>query len=124
VPLHTIASPDHPLIGRPITVDELRDRSTLLGQEERCSFWMATRTWLGQGTDLIKVGGIPQVKQWVAEGRGVAVLPDFAVTQELQTGRLAVLDLDTPPLTLRLVWRAARAAEQPLRELLYALSQT
>lgn len=123
VALHTVAGPDHALVGRPITVDELRAGSTLLGQEERCAFWMATRTWLGPGTDLIKVGGIPQIKQWVGEGRGVAVLPDFAVHEELETGRVVALDLDTPPLTLRLAWRADRAAEQPLTQLLYALSQ-
>ena len=124
VVLHTIACPDHPLLGGPVTADALRHGCTLLGQEERCSFWMATRTWLGPGTDLIKVGGIPQIKQWVVQGRGVAVLPDFAVQDELDAGQVAVLDVDTPRLTLRLAWRADRAEEQPLRELLYALSQT
>ncbi|HLT61576.1 MAG TPA: LysR family transcriptional regulator [Microlunatus sp.] len=123
VPMIAVAGPGHPLLGRPVAAAELRREATLIGQESRCAFWMATRRWLGPGTDLTAVGGLAQVREWVAAGRGVAVLPDFAVRDDLIAGRIRALDLTPPPLWLRLIWRASRAAEEPLRTLLYALSQ-
>ncbi len=123
VPMVTVTGAGHPLLGRPVTAAEIRDGATLVGQESRCSFWLATRRWLGPDVDLIGVGGLAQVRDWVAAGRGVAVLPDFAVRADVEAGRLGVLDIATPPLQLRLLWRETPDEPEPLRSLLYALSQ-
>lgn len=119
----TVADPNHALLGRPVSPREVRDGAILIGQESRCSFWIATRRWLGQGTDLTAVGGLAQVREWVAAGRGVAVLPDFVVRDDLDRGRLQALDTPTPPLQLRLVGRESRSEAEPVRTLLYALTQ-
>ncbi|MFW6694415.1 LysR family transcriptional regulator [Streptomyces sp. MAR4 CNX-425] len=123
VPMTTVARPGHPLAGRPVTQTDIRHGTSLVGRESRCSFWMATRRWLGPDVDLTAAGGLAQVREWVAAGRGVAVLPDFAVRDDLDRGRLVALDVATPPLHLRLVWRKPRGTEEPVRTLLYAVSQ-
>lgn len=123
VPMVAVACPSHPLAGRPVSVAGLRSGAELIGRESRCSFWMATRRWLGPDVDLTAVGGLAQVREWAAAGRGVAVLPDFAVNDDLQRGRLVALDVTPPPLQLRLVWHGERGGTEPVRSLLYAVSQ-
>jgi len=123
VPMRSVAGAGHRLAGRPVSTRDLRTGTTMLGREERCSFWMATRSWLGPDTDLVAVGGLPQVREWAAAGRGVAVLPEFAVTGDLATGRLVALDVETPPLRLRLVWHRERAEDPSVLTMLYALSR-
>ncbi|MGI5217003.1 LysR family transcriptional regulator [Nocardia sp. CA-290969] len=123
VPMTTVAAPGHPLLGRPVGRAEIRRTGSLIGQESRCSFWMATQRWLGSDTDLTAVGGLAQVREWVAAGRGIAVLPEFAVRADLEAGRIAMIDAHTPPLQLRLIWLEQRAAAESLRSVLYALSQ-
>jgi DNA-binding transcriptional LysR family regulator len=119
----TVVAPGSPLLGRSVTPQDIRNTGALIGRESRCSFWMATQRWLGADTDLTAVGGLAQVREWVAEGKGIAVLPEFAVRQDLKAGRMEMLDIDTPPLQLRLIWRRDREAAGELRPLLYALSQ-
>ncbi|MEV6345516.1 hypothetical protein [Actinoplanes sp. NPDC051851] len=52
----------------------------------------------------------------------LALLPEFAVTDAVRTGTLAVLGLPLPSLTLRLVWQSAREQDPRVRDLLYAAS--
>ncbi|MEV0842066.1 LysR family transcriptional regulator [Actinocatenispora sera] len=123
VAMTVVAAPRHPLLGRPATMDEIRRTGGLLGREPGCSFWMATRRWLGPDVDLTAVGGLAQVRDWVATGRGIALLPRFAVRADLDSGRLAALDVAVPPLQLRLIWRHDDDAADRLRPLLYALTR-
>jgi DNA-binding transcriptional LysR family regulator len=123
VPMVTVAAPGHPLLGHPVTTQEIRRTGGLIGRESRCSFWMATQRWLGPDVDLTAVGGLAQVREWVAAGRGIAVLPQFAVQADLDAGRLMKIDALTPTLQLRLIWLQEREATDTLRPLLYALSQ-
>ncbi len=73
--------------------------------------------------DLTAVGGLAQIREWVATGRGIALLPEFAVHSDLVSQRLAQLDVEPPPLQLRLIWREDHNDATLLRHLLYALSQ-
>ncbi|MBL0888588.1 LysR family transcriptional regulator [Myceligenerans indicum] len=123
VEMVTVAAPDSPLTGRPVSPSEIRQGATLVGREPRCSFWMASRRWLGDTVRIAAAGGLAQVREWVATGRGVAVLPEFAVRSDLASGRLRAVDAPTPPLQLRLLWRASAAESAPVRSVLYALSQ-
>jgi DNA-binding transcriptional LysR family regulator len=59
---------------------------------------------------------------WAEQGLGIALLPEFAVTDELAAGTLVRLPLDIPPLTLRLVWRPDRESLPGVRDILYAAS--
>jgi DNA-binding transcriptional LysR family regulator len=123
VPMSVVAPSRHPLVGRPVSMAEIRHTGGLLGREPGCSFWMATRRWLGPDVDLTAVGGLAQVRDWVATGRGIALLPHFAVRADLDAGRLAALDVPVPPLQLRLIWRHDDDATDRLRPLLYALTR-
>lgn len=123
VPMVVVVPPDHPLLGRPVRMRDLQRTGGLIGRESRCSFWMATERWLGPDVDLTAVGGLAQVREWVATGRGIALLPEFTVRADLDSGRLARLDVHAPALRLRLIWREDHKAATELRHLLYALSQ-
>lgn len=123
VAMTVVAPPGHPLLGHRVSMEEVRRTGGLLGREPRCSFWMATQRWLGPDVDLTAVGGLAQVREWVATRRGIALLPKFAVRADLDSGRLAMVDAQTPPLQLRLIWREDHNAADRLRPLLYALTQ-
>jgi DNA-binding transcriptional LysR family regulator len=84
---------------------------------------LATRRWLGPEVDVTAVGGLAQVRDWVATGRGIALLPEFTVRADIASRRLAKLDVHTPPLQLRLVWREDHEDANALRHLLYALTR-
>jgi DNA-binding transcriptional LysR family regulator len=122
VEMVVVAEPTSPLLARRVGLAEVRRSGRLIGREARCSFWMAAQRWLGPDADLTAVGGLAQVREWVARGRGIALLPEFAVRQDLATGRLAKVYIDTPSLQLRLIWLAGRGDFDPLRHLLYALT--
>jgi DNA-binding transcriptional LysR family regulator len=123
VPMTVVVPPDHPLLGHPVTMQEIQQTGGLIGREARCSFWMATRRWLGPDVDLTAVGGLAQVREWVATGRGMALLPEFTVHADIASGRLAELDVHVPPLQLRLIWREGHEDASALRHLLYALTR-
>ncbi|MER7442279.1 LysR family transcriptional regulator [Micromonospora avicenniae] len=123
VAMAVVAPPQHPLLGRQVTMAEIQRTGGLIGREPRCSFWMATQRWLGPDVDLTAVGGLAQVREWVTAGRGIALLPEFAVRADLDSGRLEAVDVQAPPLGLRLIWREGQATAGRLRPLLYALTQ-
>lgn len=123
VAMTVVASPQHRLLGHRVTMEQIQHTGGLIGREPRCSFWMATQRWLGRDVDLTAVGGLAQVREWAATGRGIALLPEFAVQADLDSGRLAPVDVFTPPLKLRLIWRQDSEATRMLRPLLYALTR-
>ncbi|HVV23848.1 MAG TPA: LysR family transcriptional regulator [Pseudonocardiaceae bacterium] len=123
VAMTVVVPPGHRLLGRPVTMREIQQTGGLIGRESRCSFWMATKRWLGPDVDLTAVGGLAQVREWVATGRGIALLPEFTVHADLGSGRLAQLDVRPPPLHLRLIWCEDHKDANALRQLLYALTQ-
>ncbi|MET9589857.1 LysR family transcriptional regulator [Streptomyces sp. NPDC006516] len=122
IAMTVVAPPRHPLLGHQVSMEEIQRTGGLIGREPRCSFWMATQRWLGPDVDLTAVGGLAQVREWVATRRGIALLPEFAVQADLDSGRLARVDAQAPPLRLRLIWREDRGAAGRLRPLLYALA--
>lgn len=123
VAMTVVAPPGHPLLGHRVNMAEIQRMKGLIGREPRCSFWMATQRWLGPDIELTAVGGVAQVREWVAAGRGIALLPSFAVQADLDSGRLEAVDVQPPPLRLRMIWREYRSATTQLRPLLYALTQ-
>jgi DNA-binding transcriptional LysR family regulator len=96
---------------------------TLLVTPPGCSFRMATDRLLGADGGRTELAGVSTVKTWVAQGLGVALLPDFAVAGELSDGTLVSLPLHGPPaeLALRLVWRGGDDGRE-LRDTLYAIA--
>jgi DNA-binding transcriptional LysR family regulator len=123
VPLHLTAGPGHRLASAgPLAPADLAGEPILV-TPPGCSFRMATDRLLGADGGRTELAGVSTVKAWVAQGLGVALLPDFAVADELSDGALVSLPLHGPPaeLALRLVWRGGDDGRE-LRDALYAIA--
>ncbi|MBV2153774.1 LysR family transcriptional regulator [Kitasatospora sp. SUK 42] len=122
VPLALVASPAHPLArATTLTREDLRGQR-LLVNSPACSFWLAGERLLGHDVERIRTGGVAVTRACAEQGLGIALLPEFAVQDHLTAGTLIRLPLETPPLHLRLVWRAERETVPGLREVLHAAS--
>jgi DNA-binding transcriptional LysR family regulator len=122
VPLVLVAAPDHPLSRTPrIAREDLRGHKLLVNVPV-CSFWLAAERLFGSDVERVRAGGVAVMRAWAERGLGIALLPQFAVNDQLTSGALVRLGLDAPDLKLRLVWRADRETVPGMREVLYAAS--
>ncbi|MGR6921747.1 LysR family transcriptional regulator [[Actinomadura] parvosata] len=96
------------------------DREPLLVSPSGCSIRLAADQVFGAEVPRRELSSITTAREWSRQGLGAALLPDFALGSDLDTGALVELGLDAPPLALRLVWMRER--EPSLRDVLYALS--
>ncbi|WP_284295016.1 LysR family transcriptional regulator [Luteimicrobium album] len=121
VPLALVAAPGHRLAAAAgLEPVDLRGER-LLVNVPGCSFRYAGERLLGEVVERVEAGGVPVLRSWAAQGLGLALLPEFAVSDDIAAGTLARLDLDVPALALRLVFRAGSDADDDLRALLYAV---
>jgi DNA-binding transcriptional LysR family regulator len=96
------------------------DREPLLVSPSGCSIRLAADRAFGTRIPRRELTSIATAREWSRQGLGAALLPDFALGTDVETGALVELDFDAPALALRLVW--LREREPALREVLYALS--
>jgi DNA-binding transcriptional LysR family regulator len=121
VPLVLVAAPGHRLAAaRDLDAADLRGER-LLVNVPGCSFRYAGERLLGDVVERVEAGGVPVLRSWAARGLGLALLPEFAASDDVAAGTLVRLDLDVPALALRLVFRAGSDADDDLRALLYAV---
>ena len=83
-----------------------------------CSFRMVADRVLGTDGTRTELGSVTVIHGWARQGLGAALLPEFAVADDLRSGSLVRHSLNVPDITLRLVWQADR--EAAVRDLLYA----
>ncbi|NSC19807.1 LysR family transcriptional regulator [Streptomyces albus subsp. chlorinus] len=119
VPLDLVAAPSHPLAGHPLAPDDLAGERLLVNVDQ-CSFRLVAEQLLGPEVERVAAGGVPVMRAWAEQGLGIALLPRFAVADQLEHRRLVRLGLTAPGLALRLVWAKEREGEPEVRELLYA----
>lgn len=104
------------------------DARTLLVSPQGCSIRMASDRMFAAGVPRRELSSIWTAREWVRQGLGRSLLPDFAVDADLAAGTLVPVTpapdegRDTADLTLalRLVWLPDR--ETALRDVLYAMS--
>ncbi|KJS57256.1 LysR family transcriptional regulator [Streptomyces rubellomurinus subsp. indigoferus] len=120
VPLALVAAPTHPLARATALTREALSGHRLLVNAPACSFRLAGERLLGHDVERVRTGGVAVTRACAEQGLGIALLPHFAVHDQLASGALVRLPLDPPPLHLRLVWRADRETVPGLREVLYA----
>ncbi|KAB2371082.1 LysR family transcriptional regulator [Actinomadura montaniterrae] len=122
VPLALVAAPGHPLAAAPRVAAADLAGERLLVNVPACSFWLAGERIIGSGVERVRAGSVTVMASWAERGLGIALVPEFAVRDRLESGALARLALDAPDLSLRLVWRTDRETMPGLREVLYAAS--
>lgn len=110
-PYVLIASPDHPLAAKqPLVPDDLLDQ-TFLCREPGSGTRILTDRFIdevgnGQLIRTMELGTNETIKQGVMADLGIAIISGHTVAQELQTGRLVLLEL--PGLPLHRQWYLIR----------------
>ncbi len=111
-----IAAADHPLVGRAgIPLADLADHRILkreLGSGTRSAVERAFEDAGVSVAPFMELGSDEAIKQAVQAGLGIAFLSAYCLGPELQTGRLAELDVAGFPLTRK--WYAVQRANRPL----------
>ena len=100
-PLVILASPSHPLAGRKnITVEELAGEQ-FLKREEGCGTYLAMDKIVEQKEihfqSSMALGSNEAIKQGVISGLGISMLSLYALTHELETKQLTILDVEGFP---------------------------
>jgi DNA-binding transcriptional LysR family regulator len=132
-PIALVARPEHQLANRPAVYPEDLANEALLLTEADCAYRLLFERVLAAAgvapRDTIEFSSVEAIKQCVAAGMGLAVLPAMAIDRELAQGQLAALRWAGPPLevTTQMIWHtkkwqspALRAFLQLARELLYS----
>lgn len=123
-----IASPAHPFTKYDASL-ELKnlEQETFILTEEGCSYRVLFEQMLKnesiQATSIISFSSLEAIKQCVADGLGIALLPRIAVEREIQHGRLAVVPFHQPDLNMhmQIVYQKRKWVSEPLKQLLSLL---
>lgn len=96
-PLVILAAPDHPLVGRKhIPFEELVNEQFLM-RETGCGTNLALDKLIGERKIAFKshmeLGSNEAIKQAVMSGLGISMLSLYALTHEIESGEIAVLDV-------------------------------
>jgi LysR family transcriptional regulator, low CO2-responsive transcriptional regulator len=117
-PLVIIAPPDHRLVGRKglRLQTDLADETFLVREEgsgTRAVFEQLTAGVVVKRSRFgIDIGSNETIKQAVIAGLGVALISAHTIAAELESGRLALLDVEGVPV--RRQWFAVRRADKAL----------
>jgi len=107
-PLALVAHPFHPLVGaRAVSTRELTGHTVACIQRGSSYQRGFEQALAGSGTPgILSLGSIEAVKRGVAEGIGMALLPEITVTDELRSGALRRIDWQPPfEVFAQCVWR-------------------
>ncbi|MPQ93805.1 MULTISPECIES: LysR family regulator CbbR [Thioclava] len=114
-----VAPPDHPLISKADDLEQLFGE-TFISREEGSGTRILMSRWLdrvgdGRLYDTLEMDSNETIKQAVMAGLGIAFLSLHTVTDELETGRLALIP--APGLPLMRHWFLVRRESERPREL-------
>lgn len=115
-----ISSPNHPF--STLATVELKnlEKETLILTEEGCSYRVLFEQMLKneniQVKSVISFSSLEAIKQCVADGLGIALLPRIAVQQDIQRGRLAIVPFHQPGMYTQLVYQKRKWISEPLKQ--------
>lgn len=113
-PLALVCGPGHPLCSEPGVSAELLARQSLLLTRVDCSYRRLLEGMLaqpaGQGLSIMEINSVAALKQCLARGLGVSLLPAVAVVAELAAGHLVALPWEGDGLSVGslMVWHNHR----------------
>jgi DNA-binding transcriptional LysR family regulator len=121
-----VASPDHPLT----QASSLRDLNghSLIATELGCTYRAMLERILREQQITYhlayELGSIEAIKQCLIYGLGVGLLPQIAVREELQAGKLAIvpIDLQGPPFHTQLIMHKKKWVSPLLRDFIELLT--
>jgi DNA-binding transcriptional LysR family regulator len=123
-PVRLVSRPDHRLAGRrSVSPAEVANEAVLL-TEAGCAYRVLFERALADAgaapRDSVEFSSVEAIKQCVAAGMGLAVLPGVAIERELAHGRLAALRWAGPSLEVvtQMVWHTRRWQSPELRAFL------
>jgi len=123
--LVVIAAPDHRLAGRQhIPVSELAGETVILRETGSATRETTERFFRDRGGDVhfgMTLGSSGAIKQAVTADLGIAVLSKQAISLELATQRLVILDVDGFPILRK--WFVVQLKEKHLSSAAAALKQ-
>jgi DNA-binding transcriptional LysR family regulator len=103
-PIALIGRPDHPLADRLAVAPIDLSYEPILLTEAGCAYRMLFERALHAAgavpREIVEFGSVEAIKQCVAAGMGLAVLPRVAVERELASGQLAALRWAGPPIAV------------------------
>jgi LysR family transcriptional regulator, low CO2-responsive transcriptional regulator len=123
-PQVVVAAPDHPLAGRSgIDKTELTDESFIVREEgsgTRTIFeYFFAGIMVRKPRVSIEIGSNETIKQAVMAGLGLALISAHTIEAEVESGRLAILDVKGLPIIRQ--WFIVRRADRPLRPVSQAI---
>ncbi|MBI9076617.1 MAG: LysR family transcriptional regulator [Desulfatibacillum sp.] len=128
-PLVMVASPGHPLAAQArLDMQDLEGQVLFLPKAD-CGYRMAFEQALTMDgirlRSLIEMNSIEAIKESVAKGSGVTIIPRISIEQELQRGRLVILDwkesLETGVL---MIWHKGKWFSPALETFMEAFRQS
>ena len=109
-PLYVIAMPSHPLVG----LDHIKpadiEGETVLLTESGCSYRALFEHSLAvagvKPATTLEFSSVEAIKQCVMLGMGISILPEMAISEELEQGKLAVIPWILPDAQIftQMVW--------------------
>lgn len=100
-PLVILAAPDHPLAGKKNIPIEALTNEQFLMREAGCGTFFVLDKIVGQKgikfKSSMELGSNEAIKQAVISGLGISLLSLYALTHELKTGELVILDVEGFP---------------------------
>ncbi|MCT2582278.1 LysR family transcriptional regulator [Actinophytocola gossypii] len=127
--LVAVVAPGHPLDRTAqVSTSDLR-MFPVLAPGTNCSYRALMESDFNKGADtpvsLIEFGNIESVKQGIATGIGISVLPATAVASAVKEARLSVLDWQPSfEVFAQIVWRQGRKLNRETRIFIDVVSQT
>lgn len=124
-----IAAPDHRFNQKEIVMPEDFVGETLIVTESGCSYRLMLETVLREsGTrpeTSLEFGSLEAIKQCVAYGLGLALLPRIAVQEEVDKGKLVILPFSHPDVRVskQLVYHKKKWLSHSIRKFFELLSQ-